>query len=668
VGDDYRAFEQLDSTTVDWIKAEGTYTRQVLDAIPKRAGLQSRLETFHGQVAVAHDAQVVGEKLFYLFRAPDADDFDLMVREAERVRKVVDIRALRQAHGNTPYAINYFLASPDGSRVAVGISKNGSEDAVLSVYDSSTAREAAGPIDRDEFGLNAWSSDSSTLFLNRLRKLQPGDAPSEKARDTTIDAWDMRTAPTTVFSRQLFPGISATDTPQFVLSTSSRFAYLRLEDGANPNIAIYAAPKDQMLNVKAWRLIVSHDDGVTAFSARDSKLFLLSNQQAPTFKVLELDANGSLADARTLLAASPQRIIDSIHVAADGVYVVARSGIYSKLLLIGPTSKIHEIPLPERGQIMEAATNGDREGIVFAMLSWTIPLQVYAYRSDPIKLENLRLAPKPHVKMAAATIMDVTAPALDGVGVPLTVVTRRGDSTNRPMILQVYGSYGISYLPGFDPSMMQFLNEGGAFAICHVRGGGELGEAWRLGGKDANKHNTWDDLVACARELIRRQLTTHHQLIIYGASAGGIVVGRAATEHPELFAGVIDNVPPANMLRMEYMPEGSLETQEFGSDKTEAGFRNLLEMDTYHHVKPGVSYPPFLIGMGLNDPRIAAWQPAKLAARLQSLGDSVLLRVDLENGHGVGGTRLQYDSMSADFLAFAFWKAGQKGWQPTVKH
>ena len=131
-----------------------------------------------------------------------------------------------------------------------------------------------------------------------------------------------------------------------------------------------------------------------------------------------------------------------------------------------------------------------------------------------------------------------------------------------------------------------------------------------MGGKDANKHNTWEDLIGCGEELVRRHITTKSRLLIYGGSGGGIAVGRAATERPDLFAGVIDVVPPANMIRLEYMPEGALETQEFGSIKDATGFRNLLMMDTYQHVRKGVRYPPFLISMGLNDARIAAWQPA----------------------------------------------------------
>jgi prolyl oligopeptidase len=220
-------------------------------------------------------------------------------------------------------------------------------------------------------------------------------------------------------------------------------------------------------------------------------------------------------------------------------------------------------------------------------------------------------------------------------------------------------------LPTFHFQMAAFRREGGSYAICHVRGGGELGEAWRLGGKDANKPNTWRDLIACGEDLIARGLVTRNQLFIYGGSGGGIAVGRAATERPDLFAGVIDGVPPANMVRLEFMPDGALETQEFGSIKTEAGFRNLLAMDTYQHVADGVRYPPFLISMGLNDARIAPWQPAKLAARLLAVGDApVLLRVDLENGHGIGSTRSQIDELYADYFSFVFWISGRPGWRP----
>jgi prolyl oligopeptidase len=200
-----------------------------------------------------------------------------------------------------------------------------------------------------------------------------------------------------------------------------------------------------------------------------------------------------------------------------------------------------------------------------------------------------------------------------------------------------------------------------------VRGGGELGEQWRLGGKDANKHNTWGDLIACSEYLIARGVTTPAKLFILGGSAGGITMGRSLTERPELFAGVLDLVPAANPLRSEFTAGGPANIPEFGSITTAEGVSNLYEMDTIQHVKKGTQYPAVMVTTGLNDPRVAPWEPAKLAAALQASGTAkpVLLRIEEEAGHGIGSTKTQGDELNADVIAFVFWRAGLPEWQPT---
>ena len=197
-------------------------------------------------------------------------------------------------------------------------------------------------------------------------------------------------------------------------------------------------------------------------------------------------------------------------------------------------------------------------------------------------------------------------------------------------------------------------------------GGGELGETWRLAGKDDKKPNTWRDLIACAETLIARGVATRRTLFIRGGSAGGITVGRAMEERPELFAGVIDQVPAANTLRAEIEANGPANIPEFGTYKNEQGFKNLLAMDSYLGVRDGAQYPPILIATGLNDPRVDPWEPAKLAARLQASGSKapVLLRVVEDAGHGIGSTKTQDDELAADVAAFVFWHAGLRAWQP----
>jgi prolyl oligopeptidase len=368
-----------------------------------------------------------------------------------------------------------------------------------------------------------------------------------------------------------------------------------------------------------------------------------------------------------LVPARPDRVVESIHAAADGLYVIVREGVYSQLWrATGAGVAAEEIALPFRGSIAEAFSDPRVAGVTITLESWVRAPSVLRFEPAGRRFTDLKLGIAPAYDAARFTVADLKARARDGVEVPLTLIRRAGAQGGEPLILNAYGAYGISTLPNFRPLWIPFMESGAATAYCHVRGGGELGEAWRLGGKDAQKPNTWRDLIACAEELIARGVTTKRTLFIRGGSAGGITMGRAMEERPDLFAGVIDQVPSANTLRYELTPGGPANIPEFGTTKDPQGFKNLLAMDSYQGVRDGVQYPPVLITTGLNDPRVDPWEPAKLAARLQASGTRapVLLRVVEDAGHGIGATKTQDDELVADIAAFVFWHAGRPGWQP----
>src|SRR5258706_10771646 len=175
VTDNYRYMETLDPSTIAWMKSEGAYTRKVLDAIGPRADLQKKIAAFTASFGFVQGYTSFGGRAFYQERVPGSDNFDLMVKDDKGERKIVDVSALRAANGGKPYAINYFLASPDGAKVAAGISEGGSEDASLWVYDAATGARIAGPVDRAQFGATAWSSDSKTIYFIRLKQLAKGE-------------------------------------------------------------------------------------------------------------------------------------------------------------------------------------------------------------------------------------------------------------------------------------------------------------------------------------------------------------------------------------------------------------------------------------------------------------------------------------------------------------
>jgi prolyl oligopeptidase len=673
VTDNYRYMEALGPETLDWMKAQGSFTRSMFDSIQPRADLGKRVGAFTGSFGFINGYATYGTRAFYEERTPGSDNFDLMVRDASGVRKLVDIAALRAAHDGKPYAINYFLASPDGAKVAVGISQGGSEAAEISVYDAATGKVIAGPIDRADFGATAWSADSKTLFFIRLKQLAPGEDEIAKYKNATADAWDLKSDPVAVAGAGIGKGTSFApdETPVIALTPGSDTGLLLSFNGVQNELKAWAAPAAQAGTVAApWKLLFGRDDGVTSVDVHGDDIYLLSHKDAPTFKVLVLKAGEPLAAAKVLVAADPSRVIESIHAAADGLYVMTRKGAYSELLRVpAGTTKIESIALPVSGHIAEMFTDPRAAGVSLQMSSWVVAPTLYRYDPKTGHFEDLNLGVKGAIAAAAFTVSDLKAKAKDGVEVPLSLIQPKGNTGPHITLVEAYGSYGISELADFSSRRAAALKEGVNYGICHVRGGGELGEAWRLGGKDANKHNTWQDIIACGEDLIARGITTKDKLFIIGGSAGGITMGRALTERPDLFAGVLDLVPAANPLRSEFSPNGPPNIPEFGTVSTEAGFKNLYAMDSIQHVKPGVTYPAVMIATGLNDPRVSPWEPAKFAAALIAAGspNPVLLRIDEQAGHGVGSTKTQTDALTADGIAFMFWRAGQPGWQPAKK-
>jgi prolyl oligopeptidase len=253
--------------------------------------------------------------------------------------------------------------------------------------------------------------------------------------------------------------------------------------------------------------------------------------------------------------------------------------------------------------------------------------------------------------------------------VPLSIIHKRGLKLDgsHPTLLDGYGAYGISLDPFFDAKFLAWLERGGIYAVAHVRGGGEYGEDWHKAGQKLTKPNTWKDFIACAEYLIEKKYTSVAHLAGEGTSAGGILIGRSITERPDLFDAAIIEVGDTDSLRAELMESGPANIPEFGTVKEQDGFKALYEMSSYGHVKDGTRYPAILLVTGINDPRVAPWQPAKITARLQAAttsGKPVLLRIDYEAGHGFGSTKTQRQEQLADEWAFLFWQLGAPEYQP----
>lgn len=267
VTDNYRYMEALGPETVDWMKAQGAYTRRVLDAIRPLPALEARVAAFTGSFGLVTSYARLGGRTFYEERAPGSDNFDLVVREPDgTTRKIVDVAALRAAHGGTPYAINYIAPSPDGTKVAVGISSGGSENADLFVYDAASGAQIAGPVDRARFGVTSWSNDSRIVYLLRLKLLTPGEPITDEEQYATLDAWTPGSPPVPLWGPDAHrgPETAPTEWPVLEIQPTAPLALLAMKNGVQNELRIFTAPVGEAGDPGAhWTPFVSVADGVT---------------------------------------------------------------------------------------------------------------------------------------------------------------------------------------------------------------------------------------------------------------------------------------------------------------------------------------------------------------------------------------------------------------------
>ncbi|HZU36739.1 MAG TPA: prolyl oligopeptidase family serine peptidase, partial [Gemmataceae bacterium] len=264
-----------------------------------------------------------------------------------------------------------------------------------------------------------------------------------------------------------------------------------------------------------------------------------------------------------------------------------------------------------------------------------------------------------------AEVVREFATSKDGTRVPLNILMSKGTKRdgNNPTLLTGYGGFGISESPSFSPARKALLEAGGIYVVANLRGGGEYGEAWHKAGYRTHKQNVFDDFAAVAEHLIQRRYTNPNRLAIEGGSNGGLLMGAALTQHPDLFRAVVSHVGIYDMLRFERFPNGVFNVTEYGSISNPEQFKALLAYSPYQHVKKGVAFPAVFLLTGANDGRVDPANSRKMAARLQADTSSdrpILLLVDYGSGHGIGDSLSKAINRAAEVDAFLFDQLGME--------
>lgn len=391
---------------------------------------------------------------------------------------------------------------------------------------------------------------------------------------------------------------------------------------------------------------------------------------APRFRLARTSlAHPDLAHAQALLE-EPHAVLTDLAVARDGLYLSEREGAVTRLVRLSTQDgRSAAVPTAFQGTASIAAADVHEPGVLFGLVGWIQSDRLYFYDPQSNASRDSGLIAPVTIDTSRLQAEEVSATSYDGTQVPLSIIHQKGlpRDARRPTLMLGYGAYGISYDPEFVSIFIAWLERGGVLAVAHIRGGGELGEDCHLAGRKQTKLNTVFDFIACGEYLIDQRYTSSHYLAGQGASAGGITVGGALTWRPDLFGVILDDVGLTDMLRVETTPNGPPNILELGSVRTEAGFHGLYAMSAYAHVRAGTPYPAVLLQTGANDPRVAPWIVAKMAARLQaatSSGRPVLLDVDYDAGHGIGSQRGQIRQLFTDQMAFALWQFGDPQFQP----
>ncbi|HYX73231.1 MAG TPA: prolyl oligopeptidase family serine peptidase [Steroidobacteraceae bacterium] len=670
LSDPYRWMENdKDPAWLPFLEGQDAHARAVLAAIPGREQLLKRIQQLSGDAASTRLARRVGTRLFYEQRPVGADNYQLLIRQNGVDRVLIDPTLLSTAVSHL--SLDWWEPSPDGSHLVYGLSKDGSEDSLLHVLEVANGRNLPERIANTQAATPHWLDDGSGFFYNQLTGAV--DTP-DRYLDSQARFHRLGTDPARdpiLMKRGLDANVTYERIQLPVIRTffGSEHALLTLAD-VRTEFRVFIAPVAEAVAKGArWMPVADFADEITDVEIDNDSLWLLANRNHPRGRILRTPlSSAALANASEVVPEG-KVVIQSLGRAKDGLYLEMMDGGISGLRRLDRAGRVSEIALPFDGTLRALSCQASAEGALFSLTGWLTPGDIWSVDAAG-KVAATGLTPKPPIDVSAYEAQRAFATARDGTKIPYTLIHRKGlrRDGRTPAWISAYGSYGISaYTPSFAGRTLALVDAGFIVGYANVRGGGEYGREWHKAGQLTNKPNTWRDLIDVCEELCRENYTSAARLAIGGRSAGGITVGRALTERPELFAAVIDGVGWSNPLRYVAEPNGYGEEPEWGAIAEPAGYRALKSIDSYQHVGDGVAYPAVLLTTGVTDPRVGPFHVAKMAARLQAAsrsGKPILLRVDFDAGHGIGSTRTQQDREAADTYAFLLWQTGVKGYQP----
>lgn len=660
LADPYRWLEgddkgELTERVAKWTDAQNAYTRQVLDGIPGRKGLEERLAELM-QIGQVGAPTMRGRRYFNRERAGDQNQSPLYLREGhdgER-RVLLDPNAL-DAKGLI--SLDWTSPSPDGSLLAFGLSRAGDENSTLHVLEVESGEWLADEIP-NKVGWADWLPDGSGFFYSRLEDVK--DPYSRQIRFHRLGT-HTRQDPT------LFEQHSTTWGPFFFTGPQARWGILGYFTSTRSN-DLWVIDLDRWFRTGEFvRVpILTGADASTSGVIEGDTLYMRTTLDAPNGRVFAVDLHHpERKHWKELIPHREDTVIRSLDLARGLLVATCLHKASTRIERYALNGKaLGALTLPGIGSASVSVHRDRSEGFL-SFTSYNEPSSIY--RID-LRADTRELWARPEVPVdpALVEVKQVSYPSKDGTQVTMFLVHKKGITLdgNNPTLLYGYGGFRIPLTPRFSATLFPWFEAGGVYAVANLRGGGEYGDEWHKAGTLERKQNVFDDFIAAAEHLIETKVTRAERLAIAGGSNGGLLTGAVLVQRPELFRAVISSVPLLDMLRYQRFLMARFWVPEYGTAETKEHFPFLRAYSPYHNVKPEVRYPAVLLTAGENDSRVHPLHARKMAALLQHATRSdpkerpVLLWVDREAGHGSGKPLSLRIRDVADQRAFLMWQLG----------
>lgn len=675
--DPYRWLENVKAPDVEnWFKQQAEFSKSYLSSLTGRDELVAEWKTLDKlQPPRISGRDYEAGRIFYRKTMPGENVGKLYYREGLNGKETLLFDPTTYIKGKS-LTLQSSIPSYDGKMVLISYSEKGAEISTIKIMDVATKTFLPETIYPSWFGPISWTFDNKAFTYFSQKTGDNTSSEFELNTKTKLHKLNDDVANDVDFlSNESYPqlNIQPNELPFAGLNKDSRdYIFADLANVRNEMYS-YFAPANQIDAKKIdWKILCKPEDKlVRGREIIDNDVYAITYKDAKNYKLVHTTLpNPDWEGADVIAPEKKDLTLEGITHSKDFLFLMYSDGINSHIYKYNlKTKKTTEIRLPYSGSASVFCLDNKTNNCYLGITSWTKPYTEFNLNgvTNAITPSSFNKPPVYPAAFKDLQVEEVSVEGHDGEMIPLSIIYKKGlrKEGNNVCLMDSYGAYGFSMSPYFNLMENSLATRGVVIAVPHVRGGSEKGEAWYKAGYKTTKPNTWKDFNSCAEYLIQKGYTAPSKLAGIGTSAGGILISRAITERPDLYAAAICNVGCANAMRMETAPNGPANIPEFGTVKDSVECRALYEMDGVQHVVKGVHYPALICIGGWNDPRVIAWEPGKFAAAMQNASASnkpIFLKINYDNGHFTEDKSVTYANF-ADQFAFAMWQCGHPQFQ-----